>query len=168
MRYTHVCVSTLLECTWYFNIFALLCFDTCSVILQYSFSFLIDSRGSSSWRLFRFSRYLALSLRWFVVPSVAAELSAWWSCFQCSINIKSLHCTWYDVKLFHYACIISLQYPCDIIFHFSLKARDRWFDGFIVAGGTVSCQYDRLRCYWWRRDLLSSPSAMTIDSRFSG
>ena len=33
----------------------------------------------------------------------------------------------------------------------TLRARDCQFDNFVVAGGTVSCHYDKLRCHqWWR------------------
>ena len=33
----------------------------------------------------------------------------------------------------------------------TLRARDCQFDSFVVAGGTVSCHYDKLRCHqWWR------------------
>ena len=33
----------------------------------------------------------------------------------------------------------------------TLRARDCQFDNFVVAGGTVSCHYDKFRCHrWWR------------------
>ena len=32
-----------------------------------------------------------------------------------------------------------------------MKAGDRHFDDFGVAGATMSCNYDNLRCYRWRR-----------------
>ena len=32
-----------------------------------------------------------------------------------------------------------------------MKAGDRRFDGFGVAGGTMSCHYDNLRYHRWRR-----------------
>ena len=32
-----------------------------------------------------------------------------------------------------------------------MKAGDRRFDDFGVAGGTMSCHYDNLRCHRWRR-----------------
>ena len=32
-----------------------------------------------------------------------------------------------------------------------MEAGDRCFDGFGVAGGTMGCHYDNLRCYRWRR-----------------
>ena len=33
----------------------------------------------------------------------------------------------------------------------NMKAGDRHFDDFGVAGGTMSCPYDNLRCHRWRR-----------------
>ena len=34
---------------------------------------------------------------------------------------------------------------------FEYESRDRHFDDFGVAGGTMSCHYDNLRCHRWRR-----------------
>ena len=81
--------------------------------------------------------------------------------FRCSISMisaqfhcdTSLQCACCVVKLLYYARIISLQYHYRIIFLFSLKAEGRRFDGFVNAGGTVSCQYDKLRCHRWRRGI---------------
>ena len=70
-----------------------------------------------------------------------------------TVTLTSLRCMWYVAKLFHNACLIFLQYQYRIIFLYSQKARGHHLDRFIGAGGTVSCQYDKLRCYQWRRDL---------------
>ena len=76
------------------------------------FSFLADSRGSSSWRLFRLWWYRELSLRQFAVSPLMAGLSASRSyIFSARLNVMSPHivcctslkCTWYVVKLFYYA-----------------------------------------------------------------
>ena len=52
-------------------------------------------------------------------------------------------------------CILVLL--CLNIFYYlinsllNMKAGDRHFDDFGVAGGTMSCHYDNLRCHRWRR-----------------
>ena len=153
-----------MKCTWYIYIIVFLCFDNFSAIsLSYSFPFLNESRGSSSWRLFHLWWYRELSLRRLVVPLVAEGLWAWWSpvfsarlawyLHSFTVTLTSLQCACCVVKLLYYARIISLQYYYRIIFLFSLKAGGRRFDGFVSAGCTVSCQYDRVRCYRWRRGL---------------
>ena len=67
-----------------------------------------------------------------------------WYLHSFTITLTSLKCACCVVKLLCYARIVSLQYYYRIIFLFSLKVRGRRFVG---AGGTVSCQYDKLQCY---------------------
>ena len=43
---------------------------------------------------------------------------------------------------------------------FKLKTGDRWLDGFVVAGGTVGCHGDNLRCYRWHLGSLTLRSTV--------
>ena len=68
---------------------ALLCMDKCLTIsLEYSFSFLTESRGSALWRLCRHGWHRELSLRQITVPPVRAGFIGLLNfCFLCSFNM---------------------------------------------------------------------------------
>ena len=118
--------------------------DICSIILtpiffsslenfysfdSHSFPFLIESRGSSSWRLFTY-----LTVPWVVITTTCGAVGGGGVvglmifCFRCSISMisaqfhcdTSLQCACCVVKLLYYARIISPEYHYRIIFLFSL------------------------------------------------
>ena len=58
------------------------------------------------------------------------------------------HFLWSTFCVLH-ACFRN-HFFINLIAH-TLRAGDCQFDSFVVAGGTVSCHYDKLRCHqWWR------------------
>ena len=96
---------------------------------SHSFPFLIESRGSSSWRLFT-----SLTVPWVVITTTCGAVGGGGVvglmifCFRCSISMisaqfhcdTSLQCACCVVKLLYYARIISPEYHYRIIFLFSL------------------------------------------------
>ena len=58
------------------------------------------------------------------------------------------HFLWFTFCVLH-VCFRN-HFFINLIAH-TLRAGDCEFDSFVVAGGTVSCHYDKLRCHqWWR------------------
>ena len=104
-----------------------LCSDNFSAIfLQCLFPSLIESRGSSGWRLLCLWWYHELSLRRLVVPLVAAGLWAWWSpvfsarlawyLYSFTVTLTSLQCACCVVKLLYYAGIFFFSIIIELFF----------------------------------------------------
>ena len=157
-------IHTSLECTSYLYIivfYALIIYLTYHCSIRFLFS--LRAGGLRS----KLAAFSSLTVPWVVITPTCGAVGGGGvvglmiSCFRCSISMisaqfhcdTSLQCACCVVKLLYYARIISLQYHYRIIFLFSLKAEGRRFDGFVNAGGSVSCQYDKLRCHRWRRGI---------------
>ena len=125
-------IHTSLECTWYLYIIVFfLCFDNFSAITT-----TCGAVGGGG--------VVGLMISFF-----RCSISMLSAQFHCDTSLQCACCV---VNLLYYARI-SLQYHYRIIFLFSPKAEGRRFDGFVNADGSVSCQYDKLRCHRWRRGI---------------
>ena len=72
-----------------------------------------------------------------------------WHLHRFTVITTSLKCKRCFVSWFYYAWKFFFYYRINSLL--KMKAGDRHFDDFGVAGGTMSCHYDNLRCHRWRR-----------------
>ena len=138
----------LLKCIWYF---VKLFYYALIISLQYSFSFLTESR--------RVVVLTALSTLMSPRVVTSTNYSATGDggvcrlddlCFQCSfimiftLDFIVIFCIFVSLCLNKFSSVLSKYY-----FSFLLKVGDRRLDSFFVSGGTVRCHHDNLQCHWW-------------------